>query len=330
MAGSDWRRHSYDTNDGLLLAANYIGEQFQGIGYPVVREQVLAKGNDYLLQSFNSPTIQMAPRPAFNLIAEKTGDVPEAGIIILGAHYDTMAFSTDWEGLKHEQFRPDVAGTPGADDNTSGVAALIAIARELKGANLKRTIRFCAFANEEPPFFQQPDAMGSWAYAAAQKERAKANPREKVVVMISLETMAVYTEQTKNPKRGFVRNAAANIMGLSKSPEYVAFMSNWRGLSTSPGKVAKGWARVFSENSSVPVRCVSLPFFSGEYFAWSDDWSFTRNGFDAFTVTDTAAYRSSRYHEGWDDLNHLTEHDYTEYAKVVIGLVKTIKHFANE
>ena len=88
-----------------------------------------------------------------NLIAELPGTAPAAGILILGAHYDT------------------VAASPGADDNASSVAVMLEVARLLYGRQVRRTIRFVAFACEEPPHFYTGD-MGSQVYARACRQRA--------------------------------------------------------------------------------------------------------------------------------------------------------------
>src|SRR5204862_456075 len=84
-------------------------------------------------------------------------DAEEAPVVLVGAHYDS-------------------AGTPGADDNGSGVAALLEITRQLAGAKLGRKLRCVAFTNEEPPFFDT-DQMGSRVYAqlaAARGDRIEA------------------------------------------------------------------------------------------------------------------------------------------------------------
>jgi Zn-dependent M28 family amino/carboxypeptidase len=81
-----------------------------------------------------------------------------------------------------------VYGCPGADDNGSGVAALLEIARQLQGATPARTIRLVAFVNEEPPNFHTP-AMGSWVYAKRSR-----GLNERIVAAISLETLRMYSE----------------------------------------------------------------------------------------------------------------------------------------
>src|SRR3954463_10566951 len=95
----------------------------------------------------------------------------EAGCIVIGAHYDT------------------VPGTPGADDNATGVAALLELARRLAPERFERSVRLVFFPNEEPPFF--PDAgMGSAAYAAELRRAAV-----DVHTMISLEMLGYYSDR---------------------------------------------------------------------------------------------------------------------------------------
>ena len=90
-------------------------------------------------------------------------------IIVVGAHYDT------------------VPGTPGANDNGTGVVTLLALARAFAGEQQDRTVRFVAFVNEEPPYFHTEN-MGSRVYARRCKER-----NEKIVGMIALETIGYFS-----------------------------------------------------------------------------------------------------------------------------------------
>ena len=89
----------------------------------------------------------------------------EREIILVGAHYDT------------------VTNSPGADDNASGVAALLELSRLLSTAKPKCTLRFVAFVNEEPPFFQGDD-MGSMVYSRAARRRG-----DDIRLMLCLETI---------------------------------------------------------------------------------------------------------------------------------------------
>jgi Peptidase family M28 len=103
-----------------------------------------------------------------NLEAERRGSVDE--IVLVGAHYDSAA------------------GSPGANDNGSGVVVLLAVARRLAALSPRRTLRLVAFVNEEPPYFRT-SRMGSAVYAARSAERG-----ERIVAMLSLETLGYYTD----------------------------------------------------------------------------------------------------------------------------------------
>ncbi|MDX1776948.1 MAG: M28 family peptidase, partial [Desulfobulbales bacterium] len=126
----------------LYEAAAYIENTWQKQGYTVQRQEYEARG------------VKSA-----NLIVEIPGNGLADQIIIVGAHYDS------------------VLGSPGANDNGSGVASLLEISRLLMGKKLARTVRFIAFTNEEPPFFLRRE-MGSRVYAS----RAR-NYKENIVGM---------------------------------------------------------------------------------------------------------------------------------------------------
>ncbi|HEU4887324.1 MAG TPA: M28 family peptidase, partial [Thermoanaerobaculia bacterium] len=105
-----------------------------------------------------------------NLIVEIRGSVRPKEIVVIGAHYDS------------------VTGTEGADDNASGAAVLLALARRFARAKPERTLRFVAFVNEEPPHFQTRD-MGSWQYAKRCHDRG-----EHLAAMLSLESLGYYDD----------------------------------------------------------------------------------------------------------------------------------------
>ncbi len=83
-------------------------------------------------------------------------------MLIVGAHYDTKVGMDNWHD--HGPARPSRTGTPGANDNASGVAALLETARALAATSTLHDVCLVAYANEEPPFYQTP-AMGSAVHA---------------------------------------------------------------------------------------------------------------------------------------------------------------------
>ena len=105
-----------------------------------------------------------------NLEVAIPGDDLASQILLLGAHYDS------------------VQGSPGANDNGTGVAALLELARCLADRRPRRTIRFVAFTNEEPPLFWTRN-MGSEVYVRAALRRG-----DDIRAMISLETLGYYSD----------------------------------------------------------------------------------------------------------------------------------------
>ena len=321
LAGNIGERNVYRP-DQLKRATDLIADRFRNLGYEVEFQAVEAKAKDYRLGSEKWAEV------AYNVIARFSEDVarndPKREIIVLGAHYDTLAFTDQWVGTDQHRFRPNERGTRGANDNATGVAALLEIARQLKTARLDREVRFAAFVNEEPPFFQQRDAMGSFQYA----QRCRIANQE-IVMMISLDALGLYTREGPRAKRGWLRSWFATRANLPFESEYVAFMSN---RERGSGAQAVEWAREFARRSPVAVRTLNLPFFPAlgtEYFAWSDDWSFTRFDYPAFTITDTAFYRSDRYHERWDTPEFISARDYELFSGVVVGVADMVRTMAD-
>lgn len=253
------------------------------------------------------------PPRVCNIIAELRGTTHPDEVVIVGAHYDSKVATRRWHD--HYPLLPEQRGTPGANDNASGVACTLALARELSAQHFPRTLRFCFWVNEEPPFYQTagPDsAMGSYVYAMRCKERG-----EKVVAMISPETMGCYSPQP-HTKRDALGPLPSTI-GLPATTDYIAFQSN---LASS--QLAQQCADVFSRHSRIAARVCALAT-PVKQMAWSDDWSFWQAGVSAFTVTDTAYLRSDNYHELSDTPDKL---DYAPFADVTWGLHYVVEAIA--
>ena len=247
----------------------------------VTRPHAYAAAAAFIEESFRAAGY-IANRQHDNIEAELRGNDE---IIIVGAHYDT------------------VVGSPGADDNGSGVAAMLDISRRL--APSRRTIRFVAFANEEPPFFGTPE-MGSLRYAQRCRER-----KEKIVAMFSLETIGYFSDAPKS-------QSYPSILHLiyPSTANFIAFVSNLKSRSLLSRSV-----REFRSACGVPVAKGALPeFIAG--VTWSDQLSFWQCGYPAVMVTDTALFRNPNYHTASDLPDTL---DYDRLARVVDGLTATIQ-----
>ena len=217
--------------------------------------------------------------------------VPEE-IVVVGAHYDS------------------VLGCPGANDNGSGVAAVIELSRLLASRELARTVRFVLFVNEEPPFFQTGD-MGSLHYARRCRERG-----ERIVAMFSLETMGCFSDEDGSQHYPFPFSFFYPSRG-----NFIAFVGNL----SSQGLVRRA-VRSFRSHASIPSEGAAVPGgITG--VGWSDHWAFWQQGYPGVMITDTAPFRYEHYHTPLDTPDRVR---YGHLARVVAGLEKVIVDLASE
>jgi hypothetical protein len=257
----------------LNAAADFIEQSLTRTGLRVQRHPYRVDGKTY-----------------YNIEAEKKGRGDAGRIYIVGAHYDS------------------VPGSPGANDNASGIAALLWFARGLAEKQAMSTMRFVAFSNEEPPFFWTQN-MGSYVYARLCKERG-----ENIVGMISLETIGCYYEKEGTQHYMFPLGLFYPSQG-----NFIAFVSN-----LSSRKLLKETVSAFRRNTAFPSEGGSFPWLTPGVF-WSDHWPFWKMGYPALMVTDTALFRYPYYHTGEDTPDKL---DYDRLARVVTGLEKMIGELA--
>ncbi|OGQ99334.1 MAG: hypothetical protein A2521_14840 [Deltaproteobacteria bacterium RIFOXYD12_FULL_57_12] len=257
----------------LQAAAAMIKANWQGQGYQVRQQVYTVRGQ------------QVA-----NLEIEIAGISAPEEIVLVGAHYDS------------------VVGSPGANDNGTGVAVLLELSRLLAGVRPARTVRFVAFVNEEPPFFLGP-AMGSMVYAEAARQQGL-----RIVAMLSLETMGYYANTPGSQHYPFP-------FGLfyPDTANFIAFVANlgsWR--------LGREAVTLFRAHSSMPAEWTAAPSLLPG-IGWSDHWSFWRMGWPAIMITDTALYRDPHYHTATDTWARL---DYERLARVTMGLAPVIAGLA--
>jgi len=268
-------QRNLDHAGSMKITTDYLRGELSQLGYSVDEQ-------NYLVES----------QPVSNLEAQLPGASPSEAIVIVGAHYDS------------------VTGTVGADDNASGVASVLELARMLRGTRLRRTIRFVFFANEEPPCFQT-DTMGSFVYA-----RGLNNQRIPVSAMISLETIGFYSDapgsQKYPPVLGLLYPSRGNFIG---------FVSN-----NESRDLLRRSIRSFRESAKFPSEGVAAPA-TWPGIGWSDQWSFWQFGYPAIMVTDTATFRDPYYHTLRDTTDKL---DFSKMALVVDGMRSVITSLANE
>jgi hypothetical protein len=248
-------------------------------------EQSLAAGSEVERQTYRVDDVEVA-----NLIVEIAGAAKRDEIVVIGAHYDS------------------VDDSPGADDNASGVAALLALARRFAGARPERTLRFVAFVNEEPPHFQT-QSMGSWRYARRCRERG-----EKVVAMLSLEAIGYYDDRPGSQQYPPMLHLLYPDRG-----DFIAFASNLASRT-----LLNDGVRAFRARTGMPLQSAALPR-AVEPIGWSDQWSFWEFDYPAIMVTDTAPFRNPHYHTRNDVPDTL---DYDRMARVVEGLGGVVRELA--
>lgn len=273
LAGTIGERNVYRPR-ALRAAADYIRRCWRGQGYEVVE------------QSYEAAGVSSA-----NLEISRTGSDRPDEIVLLGAHYDS------------------VRGSPGANDNGSGVAALLELSRLFATAVPACTLRFVAFTNEEPPFFFY-GRQGSLIYARMARRRG-----DDIRLMISLETIGCYLDAHGSQKYPVFMRRFYPDQG-----NFVAFVSNFRSRKRM-GELA----RAFRSVSDFPMEHAALPAFIPGV-AWSDHLSFWRQRYRAMMITDTAFYRYPYYHDARDTPEKL---QYEALARLVNGLFRALLQLAS-
>ena len=257
----------------LEAAARYIEDALAGFGYTPSAQRFTTNG--------------VAIR---NIEVEMTGGARAAEIIIIGAHYYS------------------VQGATGANDNGSGVAAVLELARHARSLQPARTLRFVLFVDEEPPFFKSGE-MGSRKYARRAKERG-----ENIVAMFSLETIGYYSDE-----RGSQHYPPPIGLFYPNTGNFIGFVSNLGSRSLLHEVIAS-----FRRHAQFPSEGLAAPAFIPGV-DWSDHWSFWDEGYPALMVTDTAPYRYPYYHLAADTPDKV---DFDRLARVVSGLRATLPDLA--
>jgi len=268
--------HNVGHPEALERTARYIEATLSGLGYAVSR------------QEFETEAVKVR-----NLEVRRIG--PGAGkprLVVIGAHYDSAQ------------------GAVGADDNGSGVAALLELARLLKSVQPAEGLemRLVFYVNEELPWFGT-EKMGSLVHASglAREER-------EVVAMLSLETIAWYSEAPGSQRYPFPFNLLYPSTG-----DFIGFVANPRSRSLLHRVIGS-----FRRHAAFPSEgAVGLESIAG--VGWSDQWAYWKFGWPAVMVTDTAPFRYPYYHTLRDTPDKL---DYDGLARVVKGLEGVVRELA--
>lgn len=253
--------------DNLNASAAYIREQWAAFG-KVQDMPFVVEGGTY-----NNLSISFGPATPTR--------------IVIGAHYDA------YEEL------------PGADDNASGIAGLLELARLLSQAPLTKQVELVAFTLEEPPYFRTAN-MGSAVHAKKLLENG-----DKVELMIALEMIGYYddTPHSQDFPLPLMEYAYAN------QGNFIAVVGNLSSMG-----IVRDTKASMRRVMAMPVYSINAPWLIPG-IDFSDHLNFWRQGFPALMVTDTAFYRNDAYHHREDTWERL---DYIKMAEVVKGVFTVI------
>ena len=259
----------------LHKAANYISQQWTMMGYDVDHQPFTAKGVK-----------------CENLEITKIGKDKPDDIVLICAHYDTAK------------------DCPGANDNASGIAAMLEIARYFTHTTPSCTVRFVALANEKPPFYGT-EKSGSWVYA-----HKASHHRDKIRAAIILESLGYYSNSNSS-------QLYPPLMSMfhPKQGNFLAMASNLGSNSTM-----RRFEKCFKRHSKFRIETMVMQNFL-PWVKWSDSSPFWLNGYNAFMISDTAQYRYPFYDSGRDTAEKI---DYQSLTFITRGLRHAIEGFANK
>jgi len=270
------QEHNVHHPVALEAAANYLESELVSYGYQVERQEFDARGVKVRNLEVTIPS----------------HSAPGQRVMVVGAHYDSA----------HE--------TPGANDNATGAAAVLALAQRLKhlGATAQSDVMLVLYTNEEPPYFKTR-WMGSHVHAQALKARGVP-----VAAMLSLETMGYFSDQEGTQKYPWPLNQFYPTQG-----NFIAFVATPGDL----GLVRKV-VRSFRSHAAFPSEGIAAPrFIPG--VDYSDHAAYLDEGYPALMVTDTAPYRYPHYHTREDTPDKV---DFDRLARVVQGLEGVVRDLA--
>jgi Zn-dependent M28 family amino/carboxypeptidase len=271
MLAANLAPRSYEHSENLEAAGDYVLVEFKKLGLTTEEQSYEVEGRTYR-----------------NIIA-RVG--PATGpLIVIGAHYDSCG------------------DTPGADDNASGVAGLLELARLLAARPPRQPVELVAFTLEEPPFFRTGN-MGSYRHAESLARQGR-----EVKLMLSLEMIGYFRDTPRSQRYPI---GALKLLYPGEG-NFIALVGAYRDFGDM--RRVKG---LFKGASSLPVTSINAPE-AVQGVDFSDHASYWRFKMPAIMVTDTAFLRNPHYHDAGDTPDTL---DYTRMAQVVRGVFAVAQEF---
>jgi Zn-dependent M28 family amino/carboxypeptidase len=262
---------SVDNLTNLDRAADYVLEQLRAAGAETAVQPVEADG-----KQFRNLIARFGPR--------------DGPVLVIGAHYDSCG------------------DTPGADDNASGVAGLLEVARLLAAHPPSRAVELVAYTLEEPPYFRT-DSMGSVWHA-----RSLSEAKREVRLMLSIEMIGFYRDTAKSQSYPL---APLKLLYPDQG-NFIAIVAPFDDFGATRRVKA-----LFRGASDLPAVSINAPrFVQGVDF--SDHASYWRFNMPAMMITDTSFLRNPNYHGSGDTPETL---DYARMAKVVRAVYAVATEF---
>jgi Zn-dependent M28 family amino/carboxypeptidase len=271
-------------HDDVRLLSESIGERHDRSVHALENLERAAAAIERRFSEVHLPVKRRAASDrTSNIEAVIRGGARASESVVVGAHYDSAR------------------GSPGAEDNASGVAALLVLAHGLANAGLPRTIRLVAFASEQPPH-ASVSSMGSAGYSN-DLEREGVN----VTAMMSLDSLGLYHT-----------GVSPRFTSAVRSDLLVIGDRDARAVLT---QAEQAFARV---RSGISISTLTWPLlFAG--IRSSSHWSFARRGVPAFMVTDAAPLWSGSSGAGADTADRL---DYDRLGRVSLALCEVVSKLA--
>jgi Zn-dependent M28 family amino/carboxypeptidase len=265
---------------------------------PVINEQSIKKTEKYITNCFENIGLEIKQQrykydnyDIANVIAGSQKNILSSKYYVIGAHYDS------------------VPETYGADDNASGIAVLLELARYTMQEKISLPVRFVAFTAEEPPTFSTRH-QGSKVFVKSVKEK-----KDEILGAIILEMVGYTSNEQTYPM-------ILKWMGYPSKGNFIGIVGNRKSK-----KFGQSIFQSFKKNAQLPVETLFVPF-NGWILVdtrLSDHSSFWDAGLPAVMITDTAFFRNPNYHSPQDTFDTL---DYFFMAKLVKSLLITLKELS--
>jgi hypothetical protein len=272
VISQEYSPRDFEHVENLDRTASYIRDQFAAAGAVIAGQPYQVDGRTYrnVIGSFGPETEER---------------------LVVGAHYDAAG--------PH----------PAADDNASGVAGLIELARLCGQTQLSMRVDLVAYTLEEPPFFRSQN-MGSARHARLLKANGV-----KVRAMLSLEMIGYFSDEAGTQS---FPNPIMRPFYPSRG-NFIAVVGNLGGL-----RLVRQVKKAMSSASELEVYSINAPgLVPGIDF--SDQLNYWNAGYPAVMITDTAFYRNKAYHTEHDTPDRL---DYRRMAMVVQGVFQAVQQLA--